>query len=118
MNKIDIAKVCHEVNKEFCSAIGDDSQLKWDDAPEWQKESALTGVDLHITDPNLGPEHSHISWVKEKISNGWVYGDVKDPSKKQHPCLVEFHNLPKEQQAKDYIFRAIVHSLSTHLETK
>ena len=68
------------------------------------------GVDLH-TMGNFGPEASHISWMKQKLEEGWVYGPVKDPENKQHPCIVPFDALPREQQAKDFIFRAVVHAL-------
>jgi len=105
-----IARVAHEINKAYCEALGDFSQSKWEDAPEWQRESARMGVDLHMSG-NFGPEASHISWMKQKVENGWVYGEVKDPEAKTHPCIVPFDQLPVEQQAKDYIFRAVVHAL-------
>jgi hypothetical protein len=105
-----IARVCHEVNKAYCEALGDNSQPTWENAPEWQRASARMGVALH-TMGDFGPEASHISWMKQKVEEGWVYGPVKDPEAKQHPCIVPFDLLPREQQAKDYIFRAIVHSL-------
>lgn len=105
-----IARVCHEVNKAYCEALGDNSQPTWEDAPAWQRESARMGVDLHLMG-NFGPEASHISWMNQKLEDGWTYGPVKDPEAKQHPCMVPFDQLPREQQAKDYIFRAVVHAL-------
>lgn len=105
-----IARVCHEVNKAYCEALGDKSQVPWEEAPEWQRASARMGVDLH-TMGNFPPEASHISWSKQKLEDGWKYGPVKDAEKKEHPCLVQFCFLPKEQQAKDFIFRAVVHAL-------
>lgn len=39
-----IAALCHEANAAYCRQTGDDSQPNWDDAPDWQKESAITGV--------------------------------------------------------------------------
>lgn len=111
MDKELIAKVCHEVNRAYCQALGDNSQPSWEDAPEWQRSSARIGVDLH-TMGDFGPEVSHISWMKQKLEEGWVYGEVKDHEKKTHPCIVPFENLSIEQQAKDYIFRQIVHSLA------
>lgn len=110
MNRAQIARVCHEVNRAYCQALGDNSQPAWVDAPAWQKESALKGVDLH-SDRNVGPEASHESWMQQKRDDGWVFGSVKDPEKKTHPCMLPFDGLPPEQQAKDYIFRAIVHAL-------
>ena len=68
------------------------------------------GVDLH-TMGDFGPEASHISWMNQKLDDGWKYGHVKYPEKKEHPCLVPFDQLPREQQAKDFIFRAVVHAL-------
>jgi len=105
-----IARVCHEVNRAYCQALGDDSQLPWEEAPAWQRESARMGVDLHLMG-DFGPEASHIAWMKNKLDEGWVYGEVKDPEKKTHHCLVSFDELPREQQAKDFIFRAVVHAL-------
>ena len=104
-----IAAICHNVNAAYCLAIGDDSQPSWDDAPDWQKESAMLGVDLHM-DNDVGPQASHESWMRQKLDDGWVYGEVKDPDAKTHPCIVNFKDLPQDQQAKDFIFRSIVHN--------
>lgn len=104
------ARVCHEVNRAYCQAIGDDSQPTWEDAPNWQKESALLGVSLH-TFNDVGPEASHESWMAQKLAEGWEYGLVKDPILKIHPCIKPFADLPKEQQVKDHLFRAVVHAM-------
>ncbi len=109
ISRLQIAKVCHEANKVYCEAQDDSSQLSWEDAPDWQKESAAMGVDLHM-DNDVGPEASHESWMAQKEADGWVYGEVKDPEAKAHPCMVPFDELPKDQQFKDFLFRAIVHS--------
>lgn len=111
MKEHDIARVCHEVNRAYCEALGDHSQPAWEDAPQWQKDSVLLGVKLHIENPDTGPQASHECWMRQKIADGWVYGEVKDPEAKTHPCMVPFDQLPREQQAKDFIFRAVVHAL-------
>ena len=105
-----IARVAHEVNRAYCASLGDLSQPAWEDAPEWQRSSARMGVDLH-TMGDFGPEASHNSWLKQKLDEGWKFGPVKDPEKKEHPCIVPFADLPREQQAKDFIFMAVVHAL-------
>ncbi len=107
----DIARVCHEVNRAYCQALGDDSQPKWEDAPAWQRDSARNGVHLHISHRDSTPADSHNSWIKEKQENGWVYGKVKDAEAKTHPCLVTFDELPAEQRAKDHLFLAVVRAL-------
>ena len=106
-----IAKVAHEINKVYCEAIGDTTQVDWDSAPDWQRQSAINGVNFHIANPTAGPDSSHNEWLKEKFSTGWKYGVIKDSAKKEHPCCVPYEALPIEQRVKDYLFRAIVHSL-------
>lgn len=106
-----VAMICHEVNKSYCEAIGDNSQVSWDEAPEWQKTSALNGVLYHLQHPDSTPADSHNKWLEEKEADGWKYGKVKNPEKKEHPCFVPYEKLPKEQKAKDYIFSAIVKSM-------
>lgn len=104
-----VAKVCHNVNKAYCESIGDNSQPSWDDAPQWQKDSAMNGVDFHMRN-DVTPEQSHENWMKEKIETGWVYGEIKDPDNKTHPCMIPYNELPVEQRTKDYLFKAVVDS--------
>ena len=111
MNQEQIARVAHEVNRAYCEALGDTSQQKWEDAPQWQRDSAVRGVNFHMANRCAGPQASHENWMAQKVSEGWVYGIAKDAELKQHPCLVPFEQLPLEQQAKDFLFRAVVHSL-------
>lgn len=111
-----IAIVAHTINKAYCTALGDNSQQGWNDAPAWQKDSAIKGVQFHLENPDAGPSASHDSWMKQKLEEGWKYGPVKDAEKKEHHCIVPFDELPKEQQAKDFLFRQIVHSLKPFIE--
>jgi hypothetical protein len=106
-----IAMVTHEANRAWCLANGDTSQTTWAHAPEWQRESAIDGVIFHLANPDADASASHDNWMKEKVDNGWVYGEVKDADKKTHPCIVPFEELPSHQQAKDRMFKAIVHAL-------
>jgi hypothetical protein len=102
-----IARVAHEANRAYCRILGDNSQPRWEDAPDWQKDSALNGVLAHL-DGALSPENSHQLWLEEKAREGWTFGAIKDPERKQHPCMVPYEKLPLEQQLKDHLFAAIV----------
>lgn len=106
------AKVCHEANRAYCQAIGDNSQPSWEDAPDWQKSSAMDGVRFHQSNSDAGPDASHNNWLAHKKADGWKWGPVKDPDAKEHPCFVPYEELPIEQRAKDYIFRAICHAMN------
>ena len=111
-NKITaIAMACHEANKVWCMSQGDQSQKHWFEAEEWQRESAIKGVEFRINNPDAGHDAQHNSWMKEKVDAGWVFGDVKDAEAKTHPCIVPFEQLPEFQQKKDALFCAIVDAL-------
>lgn len=112
---VNIASICHAANKALCESNDDMSQPTWEDAPDWQKASAINGVIFHLSGDH-GPEESHESWMREKIFNGWVYGPEKDAEKKTHPCIMPFEKLPFEHQMKDHLFASIVHAFKYKLQ--
>ncbi len=111
MKVLIIASVAHAINAAYCASLGDDSQVVWEDAPEWQRASAIAGVEMHLANPDATPEQSHESWLAQKLAQGWTYGEVKDVEAKTHPCCRPYAELPPEQKSKDYLFRAVVHAL-------
>jgi hypothetical protein len=106
-----IAPICHQANKAWCEANGDYSQKDWNEAEQWQRESAIKGVQFRIDNPDAGHDAQHNAWMAEKVADGWVYGGKKDAEAKTHPCIVPFEELPLFQQKKDALFCAIVDSL-------
>ena len=55
----DIAAIAHNANRVYCQRIGDFSQPIWEEAPQWQKDSAIAGVKTCLEDPTITPEKSH-----------------------------------------------------------
>lgn len=106
-----IARVAHEANRAYCASLHDFTQVAWDDAPDWQRGSAISGVAFHREHPEATPEQSHESWLAIKREEGWTYGPVKDPARKLHPCFLKYAELPEDQRRKDALFLAIVRSL-------
>jgi len=107
LEKVEIcARVAHETNRVYCLALGDQSQLPWEQVPAWMKESVMKGV-LGILSGNT-PEQSHESWFKDREARGWKYGPVKDEEKKEHPCFVPYQDLPVAQRVKDELFQQAV----------
>lgn len=109
-----LARVAHEANKAYCHSIGDDTQVPWEQAPEWQKQSALAGVTAALS--GKGPIEMHAAWSADKVKDGWVYGPVKDAAAKTHPCLVDYADLPEEQRVKDRLFLAVVFATEAVLQ--
>lgn len=102
------AQLAHEANRAYCAWLGDQSQLPWDQAPEWQRASAVAGVNFLLDNPNAGPGDTHQSWLDVKTAEGWQYGPIKDVEAKTHPCFVPYEELPEPQRIKDYIFGFVV----------
>ena len=43
----------------------------------------------------------HDIWAKERIAQGWTYGEKRDDAKKHHPCLIAYEDLPDEEKVYD-----------------
>lgn len=108
MKVINAAIAAHEVNRIYCKYLGDDSQPRFEDAPDWQIDSAIQGVEAIIEFPNQPASSSHDNWMREKLEAGWKYGPIKDADKREHPCMVPYEDLPIDQRMKDTIFMAVV----------
>ena len=103
-----IARLAHEVNRAYCLSLGDTSQPAWEDAPDWQRQSAIDGVRFRKDNLDATAESQHVAWLESKRADGWKYGPVKDAEAKEHPCFLPYDQLPVEQRAKDYLFTAVV----------
>lgn len=110
----DLGRILHEANRTLCIVLGDNSQVPWNVAPEWQKESIRQGIDFIIDLIENGneviwnAEVCHNNWLENKKAAGWKFGPVKDEEKKEHPCIVPFEALHQWQRLKDHIFVAII----------
>lgn len=113
LGNMQVAKLCHEVNRAYCEAIGDNSQPTWEKTSVELKVSAINGVLYTLAHPEVTPGQSHENWFHHKESTGWKYGPVKDIEKKEHPCMVPYDQLPTEQKIKDHIFTTIVKTLAS-----
>lgn len=109
-----IAEVCHEANRAFARILGDDEAglPHWKFAPSWQKESAVAGVEYRRMHPKATPRDLHNQWCDKKLKDGWTYGPEKNAALKTHPCILNYDSLDLNQKRKDYLFGAIVASLT------
>jgi hypothetical protein len=103
-----LAKMVHEANKAFCESIGDFSQMPWSEAPEYNHQSAMVGVEAICKNPNISPEESHDVWMATKKADGWVYGETKNKEEKTHPSIVPYAELSAAEKYKDHLVKAIV----------
>lgn len=48
-------------------------------------------------------ENAHDIWARARMDEGWTYGPVRDDTKKQHPDLVPYAQLPDSEKEYDRI---------------
>lgn len=46
-------------------------------------------------------ENAHDIWARARMDEGWVYGQVRDDEKRQHPDLVPYAQLPESEKEYD-----------------
>ncbi|MBQ8762730.1 MAG: Ryanodine receptor Ryr [Clostridia bacterium] len=46
-------------------------------------------------------ENVHDIWAAGRISEGWIYGEKRDDSKKTTPCLIPYSELPESEKEYD-----------------
>ena len=43
----------------------------------------------------------HEVWAEQRRKDGWTYGDQRDDTRKKHPCLVPYEELPESEREYD-----------------
>lgn len=110
MDNTSLARFCHEMNRKIQELIGEEPSPVWEEAPRWQRDSAITGVNK--AKAGFTSEELHESWLSHKLHEGWTFGNVKDEVLKTHPCMVPYSELSPEQKLKDAVFKAVVEYLA------
>ena len=63
-------------------------------------EKIILGKDILELSEKLA-KNTHEVWAIQRIKDGWKYGEKRDDSKKETPCLVEYEKLPEEEKLYD-----------------
>lgn len=107
-----IARVVHEAVRAWSLAHGQAELPEWQDAPDWMKASTRTSVQFVLDHPEVDAGAQHEQWMQQRRAAGWTYGDVRDESRKTHPMLIPFEDLPDFEKSKDALVCAIVTALA------
>jgi hypothetical protein len=108
-----IAKVCHEVNRAYCQALGDNSQPPWKNASALKKSNTLQAVRNYILSISAETEKSRASAEAQEIVESWVNGPEKYPDL---GVTTRLGVLPPELQAREDMFVAVVRAVLTRKE--
>jgi ryanodine receptor 2 len=68
------------------------------------KQSEITNINLPediLPLIELLAEHSHDTWARQRLKDGWRYGPKRDDEKKEHPSLMPYDKLPESEKEYD-----------------
>jgi len=103
------AQAAYEVNRVYCLSIGEGPQPHWEDTPEWYRCDYLKNTKIVINGST--PERNHECWLAIREQEGWKYGPIKDPVKKEHPYMLPYLDLPLEVRTKYALFITTIKSV-------
>ena len=43
----------------------------------------------------------HETWATGRLNDGWTYGPERSDALKQHPCLIDYDDLPESEKEYD-----------------
>lgn len=105
-----MAMIAHEANVAYRATLGQEP-VPWALLTREEQMGVVMGVDAIIEQRVKRPRDSHDHWLRTKAAMGWTYGPEKDVEKKEHPDIVEWDQLPEDEQRKDMLFFGIVVAL-------
>ncbi len=106
-----IARVMHESVRAWQAAHGQDAAPVWSRAPAWMKRASLEAVEWRLANPRASVEAQHEQWLSEKLAAGWKRGRIKSGTKKTHPLMVPYDDLPDVEKRKDALVAAVILAL-------
>lgn len=70
------------------------------------KPNPIDTSDITLSEELLGlteklAEQVHEIWALGRVAEGWTFGEKRDDSKKQTPCLVPYSELPESEKEYD-----------------
>jgi len=114
----ELARVAYTVSRAYMIKNGDPQLPEWQDMDYLDSEYVREGVEIYLSNPDVGPGIWHQEWYKHHQKLGWKHGKAYNAVKKTSPVFMEFDRLPAAKRNSDIIFHAIVRSLTTTVEQK
>ena len=100
-----IALVCHESFRAWCSTLGDTTNPPWQQVEGWRRTFAIDGVRRVLDGATAADIHD--SWMRyktaegwNKTAKGWTLGGQKAPELKQTPNLVPYDQIHNSDEMK------------------
>lgn len=100
----DICRVIDSANRELSRSLNENVSLPFDTWSDQARANMKESVRQVITGELRTPKDCHDKWLKDRVNEGWSFGEVKNFTLKTSPCIVDYQELPEEQKVKDDMF--------------
>ncbi len=111
LKMVEVAKECHIANNNLMVTNNEiPNPIDWNDLSTHTKHINISSVKKIYDNPSITAKDIHDEWMKNKIKDGWKYGDVKDDELKTHHLIVDFDKMNDVDKMKDQIFIDIVNN--------
>lgn len=101
-----IASIVHEANRRLRLVLGQAPGPHWQEMDERNQSATMNGVTRALE--GASPEELHTEWLSFRSAQGWVWGAIKDTTRKKHPCMLPWAELPEHERMKTDLFHAMV----------
>ena len=103
---VEIAKICHEANRQYCKTNNLTEMGKWEDYPKEFQDFWINEV--IITNHKTSAKEVWQRWFDNKSKEGWKYAKKMDVKNKLHPNMVPWEKLSEVERGKYNLFLATV----------
>ncbi|MFB2970886.1 TRAFs-binding domain-containing protein [Aerosakkonema sp. BLCC-F183] len=76
-------------------------KINYNPAPIDTSKVTLTAEILKLTE--ILSKNTHEIWAQQRLADGWQYGPQRDDTRKEHPGLVAYEDLPESEKHYDRI---------------
>ena len=104
----EVAREAYEVNRIFCSVMGDGTRPEWENISEENRNQFVTEV-LEIS---AFPDMTFEKYCEDRFCamgrSGWKHGPIENAEIKEHPYMLPYAQLPQKRQIKEQVFYLVV----------
>lgn len=121
----ELAKIYFAAEHAYLEATGNPRLLDWDHMPQWWQDEVVKTVTRLLAfvracpvkdDITFVAYEAHKEWKTDLEAKGWVLGNGRNRGDKVEPLLMDFYDLPRNEQYRQYMLTAIVDSLRNYVE--
>jgi len=108
ISRIELARICHNLNREIQKLSGEQVDPTWNRAAPWMRDLSVYHVNTILDNPTITPEEMHNTWATALYVDGWTYGPERVEASKISPLIQFYVDLSIYEKLKYSLYFATV----------